>query len=126
MTINYFEIIFCKLYQWVKFLHADDLPHYTALCIYALLVSLNISSLFGYGYYFIKGMPLNIFSKLYGLYLILAVIGLLYLYFIQNRRYIKMCRYYSKTVLNRGSTSILAIVYILGSILLFVSLVWLK
>ncbi len=126
MTTNYFKLIFCKLYQWVKYLNVDDIPQYTTLCVYSLLVSLNISSIFGYGFYFIKGSPLNIFSKLYALYLILGVLGLLYLYFIQNRRYIEMYKSYSKSILNSRSTSILVIAYILVSILLFISLIWLK
>lgn len=125
MRTNYFKLIFCKLYQWFKYLNVDDIPQYTTLSIYSILISLNILSAFGYGWYFIEGSSLNIFSKGYTLFLFLAVMGLLYLYFIQGRKYIEMYKIYSRSILNNISSSVITIVYILVSILLFISLLWL-
>lgn len=121
---NYFVIIFCKLYQWVRSIDAEDLPQYTAWALYSILLSLNICSLFGYGYYWVKGFPLNIFSKLYVLYLVLAVLGLLYFYFIRNRRYIKMYKNYTAILVKRSS-GVVTVVYILVTLLFFISLLWL-
>lgn len=122
---KFFDIIFCKIYQWVRALNADDIPQYTALSLYSIFLSLNILSLIGYAYYFIKGESVPSYPKLYMLALVAIVMAVLYLYFLKNRRYIELNKKYSTTILNNPVTGMLAIMYIVVSILLFVGLIWL-
>jgi hypothetical protein len=125
MMTNYFKLIFCKLYQWIRQLNVDDLPQYTTLSIYSILLSFNALSIVGYGKYFIEGVPVNVFSKVYALMLFLGVMAALYLYFVKKRRYIEFYKNYSKTILNKPISSILTIMYMVLSILLFIGLIWL-
>lgn len=123
--INYFEVVFCKLYHWSKKLNTDNTPQYTALSMYSVLLCLNAIAAFGYGWYFVNGASVNLYSKMYALLLFIGVIVALYLYFIHNRKYIEMYKAYIKSTSNKQISSILTIMYIVVSILLFIGLIWL-
>jgi hypothetical protein len=120
MKTNYFKLIFCKLYHWIKYLNVDDIPQYTTLSIYSILVFFNVMSVVGFIRYVIKGDAFFKVPLVYILILYLAVTAVLYLYFIRNKKYIEFYKTYSKTILSKPFSSVLTAMYIVISVLLFI------
>ena len=120
-----FQLIFCKLYQWIKRNKGDDSPQWTALAIYSILLTFNFGSFYAYGYYFVLGYPPNIYKKLHILLLSVAIMIILYLVFIRKHQYKEMYERYKESVLNKNLTTILSIGYIVLSVALVISLIWL-
>ena len=118
--------IFYKLYIVFKRLNLDSTPEYTALCVLAMLATINILSISFYGKLFLG------FSKLdYPIWpslLILAgVLFFLYVQLVKNKMYRKIFdKYRTLKKWNGWTGGVITIVYILFSILLFVSSIWVK
>lgn len=121
--IKYFQLAFCKLYQWFKKIDVDDVPQYSALSAYSILITLNLIAVFSYVNIAVQN-KIGVFSKIYVLILFLIIMGVLYVYFIKDRRYIQLCKTYNKQLASR-SISLVTTSYILFSLLFFVSVFFL-
>jgi hypothetical protein len=123
---KFLKIIFCKLYQWFRYLNTDDLPHYTAISIMSVLITFNVIAIASYTRYLLGySVELN-FSRLYILILFLAIMGWCYLYFIKDKRYADICRQFNASKHNGVTGNVITAIYISGSILLLISLIWLS
>lgn len=122
MTKN-FQLIFCAIYQWFKKTFGeDDMPQYSALLAYTLLLAFNILAL---GTYIERIVGrFEPFSKVQSFILFLLLLSSLYFYFIKNRRYIQLCKKHKHTLASNRSKAI-TLAYICLSLSLFLSLFFL-
>lgn len=61
--IKYFQLSFCKLYQWFKKIDVDDVPQYSALSAYSILITLNLIAVFSYVNIAVQN-KIGVFSKI--------------------------------------------------------------
>jgi len=123
--ISFFKGVFFKIYQWFKSLDLDNIPEYTAVCLLSILVTFNIVAVLMYVRYF-TGYPAINIPRMPSLFTGLILMFLMYLGFVHNGKHIEIYKSYSKSIWGKGTGSLIAALYITLSILVFISLIWLK
>lgn len=123
--ISFLKGVFFKFYQWFKRLNLDNIPEYTAISGVTILVSFNILTALIFVNYLLHHSTKLPVTKLAFVAFGLLIWGVFYLWFIRDGKHVEIFKAYSKSIWNRSIGSFVVVVYILLSIFLFISLIWL-
>lgn len=115
--------IFFKFYYWNKRLNIDNFPELTAVCLLAILGTINIITIVHYIKYAI-GSPWSDIPVKPSAVLSIILMVLLYLGFIRNDKHVDIFKEYNKTDWARRKGSWIVIIYSLASVAAFASLIW--
>jgi len=122
---SFFKGVFFKIYQWFKRLNIDNIPEYTSVCFLSVLVTFNIITVVMYIRH-LFGAPFMYIPKIPSVLIGLVFMVLMYFGFIHNGKHVEIYKEYSKSVWSKRTGSFIVVTYILLSIILLISLIWLN
>jgi hypothetical protein len=125
-----FLLVFFKLYAFAEFVSKDKLYHYTAMYLTALLIFFNCITAYVYCSYLLHkpvGHGNTIFpSKLSLLILAFSIVGAIYLTIVRGERYKPLqADFKQHQRLNSSFGTIFVVIYIIFTLALLISLIWL-
>ena len=123
---RFYLLVFYKLYFFAKKISNDDLHPYTAMYMLAILLSLNVMSL--YGYYSCLIMHASVLfppKYLILIVLFLIVLGIYFLY-VRAGKYEILFEQLEKSDLDQKKATVMVVTYVILTLLVTTGLIWVK
>ena len=108
-------MLFCKLYDFAKFISGDELYHWSAMCGLSAFLSINLFTFITVIKVFVLKQYGDLFSSKYYMLTILLPVGvIMYFLTLKNDRYKSMYSDYEKNLVMKGSIgTILTLLYVI-------------
>lgn len=117
------KVIFYSLYKWAKKANYWDSPYYSALLFLSFFIFLNLLSLYVVCKIVLGDSPKLTGSKIIYVCLYAIINLIVYWLYVRNGRYHKIEKFYDKKDnLNKQRWNLIAIIYIVFSIVVFFGL----